>query len=1075
MKINIPKKLFLFALVVLTGNGLLGYAVYESNQKRMYAEQRVQHTEQMIYQSGNILSMAKDIESASRGFVITNDSTFLEPLNTAKKTVFVSIRQLRQLANDNPAQQRRIDSLNFYIRKRLDFSNKIIELRSKQGLTSAVGYTSAKQGKHYTDRIRQITYAIQQEENTLLKQRKQTNERIDTAFKQFSQVMFISLAGFTVLLLIVVGKYLYQIKEKGKRGAELAIANEELLYQNEEKGKRAAELVVANQELSCQNREKEKRAAELAIANKELSFQNEEKEKRAAELNKAKDLYAFISQVNQYIAHTKDEKALFKNACGIALEFGKFKIAWIGMFGNANKTITNIDQIGISAAGINKFKEEPLEANGPQEYVLHTGGHYICNDIMNDPELESWKPFAIQQGVCSCMILPIEKAGNVIGTFNLYAAEVNFFNKEEIALLLEVTRDISFALDLFEKEHTHRQTLELVIQNEKRFHALIEKSADMITLSNEDGELIYISDSITKGLGYSVNDLLFSSVFDIIHPDDLPGTIENKNRIVQFPGDSFYYQQRRLHKNGNWIWCEGSLTNMLHEPGINALVSNFRDISEKKMMEQRQEFDKNNMDALINNTNDLMWSVDKDFKMITSNQPFDDMMKLTSGKAVEKGGDILGVAYSVEESKRYKKSYEKAFSGESFTEVVNNESLVDIWSEISYCPIRKGDEVIGTACHSHDITERKRSDETLKQAQENLKYSESSLKEAQNIANIGSFEIDIVNYAEIWSDQMYKILGVEKKLTPSNELFSSFIHPDDLDAAREAFKSNQDASMDYRLIRKDGLLRYVNSEWRFEFNENNKPIRLYGILQDITERKLAEIERTKMVNDMILRNTELEQFSYIISHNLRAPVANIIGAADALNDPDLSIEDKETLNKGINISVIKLDNVVKDLNHILEVKGEINDTKEIVHFSTLADDIKSSIQSIIDKHGVEIKYDFSEINEFLTLRAYLYSIFYNLISNSIKYRRQDVPCMIEIKSTLKKNKLELIFTDNGMGIDLKKNGGDIFGLYKRFHTNIEGKGMGLFMVKTQVETLGGKINIKSMENIGTEFKIEFEI
>ena len=105
----------------------------------------------------------------------------------------------------------------------------------------------------------------------------------------------------------------------------------------------------------------------------------------------------------------------------------------------------------------------------------------------------------------------------------------------------------------------------------------------------------------------------------------------------------------------------------------------------------------------------------------------------------------------------------------------------------------------------------------------------------------------------------------------------------------------------------------------------------------------------------------------------------------------------------------------------------------------------------------------------------MYSIFYNLISNSIKYRQQQVPCLIEIKSRRVKDTIELVFTDNGMGIDLQKRGDQVFGLYKRFHTNIEGKGMGLFMVKTQVETLGGKISIQSEVNKGTEFKIEFEI
>jgi len=369
---------------------------------------------------------------------------------------------------------------------------------------------------------------------------------------------------------------------------------------------------------------------------------------------------------------------------------------------------------------------------------------------------------------------------------------------------------------------------------------------------------------------------------------------------------------------------------------------------------------------------------------------------------------------------------------------------------------------------SRDISQRKI-------AEGNLIKSETKLKEAQAIAHIGNFEIDLENFSEVWSDQMYNILGVERKIATSDKLFSSFIHPDDAKLCREAFLSYQNAAMDYRLIRKDGVVRYATSEWRFEFDKNKKPVRLYGVLQDITDRKLAEIERIKMLNDLVLRNTELEQFGYIISHNLRSPVANIIGASSVLNDPDLSPEDKEVLGKGISESVKKLDDVVQDLNNILQVKGEISNNKEIVHFSELVDDIKISIKNLIDQNGIVIQHDFSEINGLLTIKSYMYSIFYNLISNSIKYRRQHIPSFIVIESRLEKNKMELIFTDNGMGIDLNKNGGDVFGLYKRFHNHIEGKGMGLFMVKTQVETLGGKISIKSTENKGTEFKIEFEV
>jgi PAS domain S-box-containing protein len=482
-------------------------------------------------------------------------------------------------------------------------------------------------------------------------------------------------------------------------------------------------------------------------------------------------------------------------------------------------------------------------------------------------------------------------------------------------------------------------------QSENRFRAIIEKGTDMKTLSTVNGEMIYGSPSITKVLGYSLKELLHKSAINFIHPDDIPGYMENRKEILQTPGKSVFNQIRLRHKNGNWIWCEGIITNMLHEAGINALVSNYRDISEKKIAEKQQEFDSINLSALINNTKDLMWSVDKDFKLITSNQPFDETIRHISGQAIAKGSNILAPGFSPEQLKRFKIFYDRAFSGESFTEIEYTGIPDEIWSEISYHPIRKGVEIIGTACFSRDIT----------------------------------------------------------------------------------------------------------------------------------ERKLSELERIKITNDLSQRNKDLEEFAYIVSHNLRAPVANILGAANRLSDPGLSTEKKDLLRNGLNESVTMLDGVVKDLNHILQVKREINEIKEKVCFSELVDNIKISIKNLIDRDNVEIKYDFSEIDEFLTLKSYMYSIFYNLISNSIKYRQQQVPGIIEIKSHRVNDAMELIFTDNGMGIDLQKKGGQVFGLYKRFHTNIEGKGIGLFMVKTQVETLGGKISIRSEVNKGTEFKIEFEI
>lgn len=235
-------------------------------------------------------------------------------------------------------------------------------------------------------------------------------------------------------------------------------------------------------------------------------------------------------------------------------------------------------------------------------------------------------------------------------------------------------------------------------------------------------------------------------------------------------------------------------------------------------------------------------------------------------------------------------------------------------------------------------------------------------------------------------------------------------------------------------------------------------------------RKKAEADREKIALDLIQRNKDLEQFTYIVSHNLRHPVANIIGFNSVLNEMQLSVEDRNEMYDGINVSVLKLDEVIKDLNNILQVKHNISEIKENVIFFKLMSDVKHSLMQEISLSGAVITHNFEEINEILTIKSYMQSVFLNLISNSIKYRQPDIKPVISVTFQKIENGIQIIFKDNGLGIDLKKQGDKLFGLYKRFHTKYaEGKGVGLFMVKTQLQSLGGNIEVKSEPNVGTEW------
>jgi len=234
-------------------------------------------------------------------------------------------------------------------------------------------------------------------------------------------------------------------------------------------------------------------------------------------------------------------------------------------------------------------------------------------------------------------------------------------------------------------------------------------------------------------------------------------------------------------------------------------------------------------------------------------------------------------------------------------------------------------------------------------------------------------------------------------------------------------------------------------------------------------------QKEKMTADLIQRNKDLEQFTYIISHNLRAPVANIIGLSSRLQQVNLAEDIKKQIAEGLFVSVKKLDEVIRDLNDILKVRQKVDESKQVINLTQFASDIHLSIEKMIENENAVIVWDFSEANEIITIKGYLHSIFYNLISNSLKYRQPGIPPAIKIKSQKLNNKIILVFKDNGLGIDLNSLSDQVFGLYKRFHTDrAEGKGIGLYMVKTQVESMGGKISISSEVNVGTEFRIEFE-
>jgi signal transduction histidine kinase len=249
-------------------------------------------------------------------------------------------------------------------------------------------------------------------------------------------------------------------------------------------------------------------------------------------------------------------------------------------------------------------------------------------------------------------------------------------------------------------------------------------------------------------------------------------------------------------------------------------------------------------------------------------------------------------------------------------------------------------------------------------------------------------------------------------------------------------------------------------------------VSLVGV--ETTERKKNEEKLEKINRELVQHNQRLNQYSYIISHNLRGPIVTLLGLVSLFESNKESLFREELIGH-IKTSTLHLDNIIKDLNTVLSQTGkDLNKTN--VNLGEELQMVKDLLKGQIESAETSIKSNFNNIGELYTVKSFLQSILLNLMSNALKYKRKEVPLEISIDARISEEKtLCLSFTDNGLGIDLEKNKDKIFGIYKRFHPHIEGKGLGLHLVKTQVDLLGGEIEITSEVDKGTTFKIYLSI
>ncbi len=246
-----------------------------------------------------------------------------------------------------------------------------------------------------------------------------------------------------------------------------------------------------------------------------------------------------------------------------------------------------------------------------------------------------------------------------------------------------------------------------------------------------------------------------------------------------------------------------------------------------------------------------------------------------------------------------------------------------------------------------------------------------------------------------------------------------------------------------------------------------------GIGFDITEQVETLKETKRLLEITTVQNSKLRSFAHIISHNIRNHSANLSGLVELLMDSSVE-EEKGTFTELIKASADNLEKTILDLNKIISINQESGVPKET---RCLRTEIYKSIQIFslkILKLDAEFKIDVDPKLYVHVIPSFLDSVLLNLIDNAFKYRSDERKIVLSITAQSEGDFIVLTIKDNGKGIDLKQHGSKVFGLYKTFHGNPDARGMGLYIVKSQIEDMGGRIELESEVNVGTTFNVYFK-
>ena len=646
-----------------------------------------------------------------------------------------------------------------------------------------------------------------------------------------------------------------------------------------------------------------------------------------------------------------------------------------------------------------------------------------------------------------------------------------------------------------------------LLNSEIKFEAIFDQAAVGIAyIDSYSGNFIEINKQYCNLLGYSHQEMKVKNFQSVTYPDDLEEDLINLEKLRKGQIRSYSLEKRYLTKAGTIIWINLTVSPLwkINEK-VTSHIAIVEDISLKKETEE-----------LIKKTETRFKSLFDDSPLPLREEDFSEIKKYLQelnliNEKIEivsnyfySNPDVVTKCNSLVKLINVNNACLKLHKVKTKEElIIDKSSLLDFRSTDDFIKnliaITQGkkqfiiDSRIKNAegeyrdvnlrwnvirgyrktferiiVSTEDITERRATEKIILDTKQRVESLINTIDGIVWECNIENFSFTFI------SKKVEHILGYTPEEWLSNHAFwADHIYAEDKEWVQNYCKSQTDANLnhdfEYRMIAKNGTIVWLRDIVNVVF-ENGKAVSLRGIMIDITKTKEAEKDLNNSFHLVTEQNKRLLNFSYIVSHNLRSHTSNIASIMSLIESSE-SEEERDQMIQLLKSVSSSLNETMLHLNEVINIRTNIGLVSEPLNLQQYIDTVQNVLNEQITSKEVSISTIMPKDVIINYNPAYLESILYNIISNSIRYSHPERKPTILIKWLLENDMKVLQISDNGVGIDLVRNADKIFGMYKTFSNNSDSKGIGLFITKNQIDAMGGNITVESEPNIGTTFKI----